>query len=274
MKNSLKALILLIFVFSTMPASLAENNHEVLVQRVANDIYKVWTITFNEALDPSTVNETTVLVKNSFNRNLDVTVSLSADGKSISVNPSQMYVPGLEYELFIENVASITNEVLSPGVRMPFVIEEVKEEKVRNSTSPKSQGTTSQQSNQTTNNNQANNSPFTNNNSSSSKPTTSQPSTKPATNQQTNTTQQQAEKKPVHLTNVKVDVNSMVSNVTVKTSNFVAVVRVDGKKMHYQGNNVHELAVPGLKRGNTIKIDAFSSYERGSLIETINHNVK
>ncbi len=265
--------MILLLVFSTMPASLAENTHEVLEQRIASDIYKVWTITFNEALDPSTVNDTTVSVKNSFNRSLGVTVSLSADGKSISVTPDQMYVPELEYVLYIENVASLENEVLSPGIKMPFIIEEVKEERQRNrTTSPVPSTRTEQQPKQATN--QANSNPAPTNNS-SSRPATNQPATAPSTKQQsTNSTQRQTEQKPVHLTNIKVDVNSMVSNITVRTSNFVAVVKVNGRNMHYQGNNVYELAVPGVKRGDNIKIEAFSSYERGSLIETINHNVK
>ncbi|UTW70870.1 Ig-like domain-containing protein [Anaerobacillus sp. HL2] len=79
-------------------------------------------MSFNESLDHSTVNNNTVFVKNSFNRNVDINISLSTDGKKISVTPKQMYVPGYEYVLHIENVVSTQNERLSPAVKMPLLL--------------------------------------------------------------------------------------------------------------------------------------------------------
>lgn len=271
MKNSLKVFIVVVTIFSMMSASLADENYEVLETKVANDLYKNWTISFNEALDPNSVSNATVFVKNAFNRDIDVSVSLSADGKSITVTPSELYVPGFDYELHINGVASIHNEVLSPAIKMPFVIEQVKEERSRlvKSKDSSSLPSTNQQQTEQSKNSNAANSPFNNNNptnSTSNSTTTRQPTT--------NSNQAQAEKKPVHLTNIKVEVNSLVSTVTVKASKFVAVVRIDGKQMHYQGNNLYELTVPGLKRGDTIKVEAFASYERNSSLEQINHKVK
>lgn len=258
-------------MFSTMAASFADENYEVVEKKIANDIYKVWTVTFNEPLDPKTINNSTVFVKNAFNRAVEVSVNLSADGKSVSVTPSQMYVPGLDYELHITNVVSTQNEVLSPSVKMPFVIEEVVEEKPKQATKSNDSSSQTVSSQQPTEQNKTTTTSNPFNNSVSSKPAANQPT---ESEQTPKTTQQLTEQKPVHLTSIKVDVKSLVSNVTVKTSNFVAVVTLDGKTAHYQGNNVYELTVPGLKSGDTIKVEAFASYEKNSLLEQINHKVK
>lgn len=276
MKNSLKVFIVFVMIFSMMSASLADENYEVLETKFANDLYKIWTISFNEALDPKSVSSATVFVKNAFNRVIDVSVSLSADGKSITVTPSELYVPGFDYELHINGVASIHNEVLSPAMKMPFVIEQVKEERSRlvKSSDSSSLPSSNQQQTEQSKNSTPNNSPFNNNSSTrtnGNQSTTNQPSTNQPT---TNSGQQQAEKKPIHLTNIKVEVNPLVSNVTVKASKFVAVVRIDGKQMHYQGNNLYELTIPGLKSGDSIKVEAFATYERNSSLEQINHKVK
>lgn len=272
MKNSIKILVLIVLILSSMSASYANENYAVIHPKVANDIFKVWTITFNESLDPKTVNETTVYVTNAFNRNIEVNISLSTDGKSISVTPKQMYVAGIDYELHITNVASINNEVLSPAVKMPFVIVELEKEKPTFVRREQSTPSSNEQQNQNTASNN-NTSPFTNGTNQQSV-NTQTPSQSPTNQQSTNTTKPQQEKKPEHLTSIRVDVNSLVSHVTVRTSNFVARVQIDGKKMHYKGNNVYELTIPGLKRGDTIKVEAFSSYERGSSIELISHKVK
>lgn len=254
----------------TLTAS-AEETYEFTAQKIANDIYKTWTVTFNEELDRETVNNSTVFVENPFNRKVAVTVALSADGKNVSVTPSQMYVPELEYELVVQGVVSTSNEVLSPSVKIPFVIEVLEEEKkawvdrktVSDSSSEQPTSTPEKSTDTNTNTDVSN--PFGGGSSSNTN------------NQQSSTTspaKQSTEKKPEHLTTIKVDVNSLVSNVTVKTSNFVATVKINGKRMHYQGKNVYELSVPALKTGQTIKVEAYATYEDNSLLEQINHKVK
>lgn len=278
MKKTIKILLFTLIsalFFLTLTTS-AEDQYEFTAQKVANDIYKTWTVTFNEALAPETVNEATVFVKNPFNRNVAVTVVLSADGKNVIVTPSQMYVPDLEYELVVRGVVSTANEVLSPSVKIPFVIEVPEAEKKswsdRQSVSETSSNqaaasTPEKNTNTNTNTNTTVNSPFGSGNSANTTTTNQQSSSPPPA-------LQPEEKKPEHLTSIKVDVNSLVSNVTVKTSNFVATVKINDKQMHYQGNGIYELSVPALKRGQTIKIEAYATYEDNSLLERINHKVK
>ncbi len=282
MKTYLKVCIialissLVIFNYSI----LAEENYEVVAAKVAGDIYKEWEVSFNEELAPESVNDSTVFVKNQFGRTVSVEVNLSSDQKRITVTPSQMYVPGVEYMIYVSGIESASNEVLSPSVKVPFIIEVVEEEKETTAPPPSNNETNSQvdksqeqQQPSTSKPSSNNNSPFVTTPSTNSSTSGSNTSSNTSSNN-SSATKEKTEQKPEHLLEIDVNVNSLASIVTVKASDQTAMVRINGRQMHYQGGNNHQLSIPGLKSGQTIRIEAFSTYNSGSLLERINHEVK
>ncbi|MBI5234585.1 MAG: Ig-like domain-containing protein, partial [Deltaproteobacteria bacterium] len=72
------------------------------------------TITLNEAADPSTVNNTTVIVKDSKGNIVEGTVYLAADGKTIVFIPKYGYKYGETYTMYINGVKDLGGNRLAP----------------------------------------------------------------------------------------------------------------------------------------------------------------
>lgn len=86
--------------------------------------FKVWTATFNKALDARSVNEQNVFVKDSEGNVVPVKVGLGKDGTSIIINPPEGgYTPGKQYTLVIsDQVRSIYGHRLSQPYLHTFTI--------------------------------------------------------------------------------------------------------------------------------------------------------
>lgn len=92
-------------------------------------ISKVWTITFSNNIDPSTVNSESVWVENSKGEHLDVNLKAIANKVTVSP-PIENYINGENYKLVISSAIKSSNgKTLTNGVRMNFTtsIEIVKE---------------------------------------------------------------------------------------------------------------------------------------------------
>ena len=84
---------------------------------------KEWLITFNQAVDASTLNQQNIYVTDSTGKSVTVAVSRGSDGKSALITPGSYYQSGQSYYLFIRNICSTGGEELGTAIRMQFTIE-------------------------------------------------------------------------------------------------------------------------------------------------------
>ncbi|HZJ77036.1 MAG TPA: S8 family serine peptidase [Oscillospiraceae bacterium] len=90
-------------------------------QKIDVPIDKSWKITFNLRVDPQTVSDKQIYVKDSNNNVVYNTVNISKDGKSILITPLKNYDYGQEYCLYIESqIQSDTGIKLKKPVKMKF----------------------------------------------------------------------------------------------------------------------------------------------------------
>lgn len=269
MKKSIKIVIFALLFFSISLTIGADDNYEIYEKKVSDDVWKNWEVTFNEPLEAATVNNETVFILNSFKRKVPTEVRLSSDGKVIFIKPLQIFLPDQEYQIIVENIMSVNNERLSPSVKIPFVIEKVEEKpkvKVANEERIKDEPVDEQvEEDDPVEEEQP-------------KEQVEELIQKPETAEPVKETEDSAKKveeqTPKHINDVKVELNSLASIVTVKASDQVASVYINGSQMHYQGNNTFQLPIPDLKKSQSINIEAYSSFDRSSLLEQINHTVK
>lgn len=83
---------------------------------------KAWTIKFNKAVDPATVNENTVMVKDSRGNDIDVDVK-AKDNKAIVVTPKSDYPRGTYTLLITEQVRTLDGSMLTRPVKYEFTVE-------------------------------------------------------------------------------------------------------------------------------------------------------
>ena len=87
-----------------------------------------WTVTFNNQLDATTVNNENFYIMYKGELVTGINVSLNADGKSVKIEaPKEGYKPGETYSLYISKaVKSANNEHLNQPIKMDFTIEKVR----------------------------------------------------------------------------------------------------------------------------------------------------
>ncbi|MGC7870314.1 Ig-like domain-containing protein [Desulfosporosinus sp. SYSU MS00001] len=89
-----------------------------------NDINKVWKISFNNPLLSSSVNNKTMYVTDSKQKNFSTTVKVSDDGLSVIVAPSSSYKSGEDYFLYITNgVTDLGGSPLGEQIVVPFSVD-------------------------------------------------------------------------------------------------------------------------------------------------------
>jgi hypothetical protein len=81
--------------------------------REIEDVYKTWTVTFNQLLDEKSVNKDTCYIEGQSSH-------LEVDGKQVIISPINPYEYNQVYYLVIKNVESEKGSVLLNEIRMPF----------------------------------------------------------------------------------------------------------------------------------------------------------
>ena len=85
------------------------------------EVSKPWTVSFNKALSLPTVNTTNIKVVDENNNNIDITVVLTNNNKTVVAQPVKNYESGKTYTLIVtDNVKSSDGKVLPSEVRMDF----------------------------------------------------------------------------------------------------------------------------------------------------------
>lgn len=128
MRNLIKILSIVIvfsvaFLFVQDNNGLAAGNYRPLPEKVGVDQHHDWTIKFNGLVDSNSVNENTVYVEYNGKKVSGVKVSVSSDKRLIKVSaPSDGYITGGIYHLYIDGVKSANGEVLKSPRVMEFTI--------------------------------------------------------------------------------------------------------------------------------------------------------
>lgn len=103
-------------------AKLEIKNHpSKFANKTSNDANKSWSIKFKRAVDPSTVNDATIMIfDDDFNA---VDCKLSAENNMIIVTPKQAYSKNKNYHIYISDSVTDTNGVHLPqAIHQDFVI--------------------------------------------------------------------------------------------------------------------------------------------------------
>lgn len=96
MKKLVMLMLTSFLLFTAYPAQAYEG--EI---RTTDNLMKPWSITFNKAVDPETVDSGTIFIKSGNNAILPSSLVISDNGEIIEVKPGKFYKPGLEYSLII-----------------------------------------------------------------------------------------------------------------------------------------------------------------------------
>lgn len=111
--------------FTVINPNVAQEPTEEAIQRTPKynvDLNHSWTITFNKAVDPNTINNQNIFIFNSSSARIPVNVTPGSDGKSaiVSLNNTQYRANG-EYTLHISSaVKSASNLALPEAIQMKF----------------------------------------------------------------------------------------------------------------------------------------------------------
>jgi N-acetylmuramoyl-L-alanine amidase CwlD len=124
MKNIFKAFIIVIFSFALcLPMQILVKASTFTDMGPKNDVSvsKTWTVSFNKALDSTTVNTTNIKVVGENNVSKEIKVSLANSNKNIIVEPITNYEPNKSYTLIVtQMVKSFDGKPLTEEVRMGF----------------------------------------------------------------------------------------------------------------------------------------------------------
>lgn len=91
---------------------------------LTNDTKKPWNITFNEAVASDDTNINQIYVRSADNKNIEISINLSADSKKVTVIPKKHYNLGETYTLVIPKEFKSANwQDLNEGTTMTFIIE-------------------------------------------------------------------------------------------------------------------------------------------------------
>ncbi len=82
---------------------------------------KHWDITFNTSLDPKSVTEETVYIQDIYSKYIEANVSVSGDGKTISIKPKEKLRADTMFHLYItDEITSKKGTPLQNGTKMVF----------------------------------------------------------------------------------------------------------------------------------------------------------
>ena len=98
----LLATLLLLLSVSSVCAATSTTGFTIWPSKTTTDVYKVWTISFNNSLLSTSLNSNTIYVTDSKQKKVATTNKISSDGVSITVTPSKAYTAG-DYNLYITN---------------------------------------------------------------------------------------------------------------------------------------------------------------------------
>jgi N-acetylmuramoyl-L-alanine amidase len=124
------SVIVFFVVVGLSPRALALD-YEEMQERKGDDISinKVWTIKFNNELDPDSINTDNIVVLNDKNEEVKIKVECK-DSKTVSVSPLESYEEGKTYTLLIKDqVKSKDGNKIKTPIRMKFTINTTQTEK-------------------------------------------------------------------------------------------------------------------------------------------------
>jgi hypothetical protein len=123
--NKLKkiAIITLSIMLCLTTVAYAKPSPKTWQAQKSSDAAKEWSVKFNMVLDPATVNDDTVYVKDENGVRHSVRLSLSKDQTVIKIKPTKPYSPNRIYNVYItDDVAASTGKYLNQPVIIPFTI--------------------------------------------------------------------------------------------------------------------------------------------------------
>lgn len=124
MKKIFKAFIIMILAFVVcipMQTIVQASTFTSMSSKKDVEVSKPWTVSFNKALSLPTVNTTNIKVVDENNNNIDITVVLTNNNKTVVAQPVKNYESGKTYTLIVtDNVKSSDGKVLPSEVRMDF----------------------------------------------------------------------------------------------------------------------------------------------------------
>lgn len=98
-----------------------KNHPSKFANKTSNNANKSWSIKFKRAVDPSTVNDATIMIVDDDFNNVDC--DLSAKDDTIIVTPKKAYSKNKNYHIYISDLITDTNGVhLSQAIHQDFVI--------------------------------------------------------------------------------------------------------------------------------------------------------
>lgn len=117
------ALITLSIMICLTTVAYAKPSPKTWQAQKSSDAAKEWSVKFNTALDPATVNDDTVYVKDENGVRHSVRLSLSKDQTVIKIKPTKPYSPSRRYNIYItDGVAASTGKYLNQPIMIPFTI--------------------------------------------------------------------------------------------------------------------------------------------------------
>ena len=113
-----------LFVFPTISLATSKNETVKLPMKIDAPCDKTWKVAFNEVLNTKTIVKENIFIKDSKGNEINITLQLSEDKKSVLLIPSNKYTVGEKYTVYVKN--SIGNEagnkILSSDTEMDFTV--------------------------------------------------------------------------------------------------------------------------------------------------------
>jgi len=88
-------------------------------------VEKIWRVDLNNIVDEASLTNKNISIKDDFNQLVHCKFRLENGGKTIAIIPDAYYEYGQNYDLFISNLKSINNKILTSDVTMSFEIKEL-----------------------------------------------------------------------------------------------------------------------------------------------------
>jgi N-acetylmuramoyl-L-alanine amidase len=124
MKNSFKAIIIMIFTFALLiPMQISVKASTFASMNPKKDVVvgKPWTVSFNKPLSVNSVNATNIKLVGESNKYLDIKVTLANGNKNVIVQPVKNYEYNKTYTLIVtQKVTCEDGQPLAEEVRMNF----------------------------------------------------------------------------------------------------------------------------------------------------------
>ncbi|MBZ9688649.1 Ig-like domain-containing protein [Clostridium estertheticum] len=120
------AILILVFLFGFPTIGLATSINDTvkLPMKASVPCDKIWTVIFNEALNAETIVKDNIFIKDSKGIEINITLQLNEDKKSVQLIPSKKYSVGEKYTIyinsFIENGTG--NKLLKNNLEMDFTV--------------------------------------------------------------------------------------------------------------------------------------------------------